>query len=198
MGIEQNQQGAYLPDKNTQWPQMTPEERSKVYGSLKETYGGRLAQLDSKTELAKKNLEDKVKADLGITAEQFWLELNNIDIRNEFKANDPKLKGMPVSMTLLLTFQEKFNPYKAERIGIKGKEKELMRFSLNYLQNAPENKTKNPHGNIDLVPIDGSVKIMQDHSSNDRWTLQILDGKQKVLFGGYLFPPEAEPSLILD
>lgn len=198
MSIEQNKQGAWLPDKDTPWPKMTPEERSKVYASLKETYGGHLAQLDATTELAKKNLEAKVKADLGISSEQFWLELNNIDIRNEFKANDPKLKGMPVSMSLLLTFQEKFNPFKAERIGIKGKEKELMLFSLDYLQNASENKSKNPHGKIDLVPKDGSIKIMQDHSSNDRWTLQILDGKQKVQFEGYLFPPEAEPSLILD
>jgi hypothetical protein len=201
MGIEQNQQGAYLPDKDTQWPKMTPEERSKVYGSLKETYGGHLSQLDAKTELAKKNLEAKVKADLGMEVDQFWRRLDETDFRNEFKANDPKLKGMPVSMALLLTFQDEGRMAQddAKVTGIRGKERELMFFCLNYLQNAPENKSKNSNGKIDLVPKDGSVKILQaDEAHDDRWMLQILDGKQKVLFEGYLFPSDFSPSTIFE
>ena len=183
MGIEQNKQGAYLPDKNTPWPKMTTEERSKVYGSLKETYGGHVAQLDSKTELAKKKLEAKVKAALGRDIDDFWDQLRGLDLMNEFKAEDPKLKGMPVSMTLLLTFQEKM----PTGIGIKAQE--LMLFCLNYLQNAPENKTKNPHGNIDLVPKNGSVKIVANENE-DRWILRIEDATKKQLFEGYLFPPD--------
>lgn len=188
MGIEQNNQGAYLPDKDTQWPKMTPEERSKVYSSLKETYGGHLSQLDAKTELAKKNLEAKVKADLGMEAEDFWGDIQNGSYECEFKANDPKLKGMPVSMTLLLAFQKGIPSEKAERIGMKGKEKELMLFCLNYLQNAPENKVKNPKGNIDFVPKDGFVKIVRDDEG--RWVLRIENSKQEPLFEGYLFPNE--------
>ena len=183
MGIEQNKQGAYLPDKNTPCPTMTTEERSKVYGSLKETYGGHVAQLDSKTELAKKKLEAKVKAALGRDIDDFWASLAGDDYSNEFKADNPKLKGMPVSMTLLLTFQEKM----PTGIGIKAQE--LMLFCLNYLQNASENKTKNPRGNIDLVPKNGSVKILWNET-NDRWMLQIQDSKNNKLFEGYLFPPD--------
>lgn len=189
MGIEQNNQGAYLPDKDTQWPKMTPEERSKVYSSLKETYGGHLSQLDAKTELAKKNLEAKVKADLGMEVDDFWDNTLNHDFTNEFKAADPKLNGMPVSMALLLTFRDKMLPGNAEAAGIKGKEKELMLFCLNYLQNAPENKAKNSKGNIDFVPKDGFVKIIGDDAT-DRWMLRIENSKREPLFEGYLFPNE--------
>lgn len=176
MGIEQNNQGAYLPDKDTQWPKMTPEERSKVYGSLKETYGGPLKRLDDQTELAKKRLEDEVKKDLGMEIDDFWQNINSLDLSNQFEASDPTLKGMPVSMALLNTF-------KGREIG---QEKYLMYFCLNYLQNAPENKAKNPHGNIDFVPKDG--KIIIDQNTDLRFTLKIQDGRNNTLFEGYLFP----------
>ncbi|MFA5793034.1 MAG: hypothetical protein WC897_04160 [Candidatus Gracilibacteria bacterium] len=187
MGIEQNKDGAYLPDKNTKWPEMATQERDKVYSSLKETYGGRLAKLDAKTELAKKRLEDKVKADLGMEVDDFWAELSGSDFRTEFKASDPRLKGMPVSQAILLTFKEQTIPGNAEKIGIKGKERELMLFCLNYLQNAPENKAKNPNGNIDYVPRNGTVKIINDEDDT-RWRLRIEDVTGTKLFEGYLFP----------
>lgn len=188
MPIEQNKDGVYLPDKNTKWPKMTPDERSQVYASLKETYGGHLAQLDSETGLAKKDLKDEVEKDLGTTLTHFWHEIlwSGEDYRNEFKADDPRLKGRPVSMALLLSFQA-ITPGVAERIGILGKEKELMFFCLNYLQNAPENKARTSHGNIDFVPKGGTIKI-DNQNRYDRWVLRIEDAKGKLLFEGYLFP----------
>jgi len=189
MGIEQNKDGAYLPDKTTKWPEMKNAERDTVYRSLKETYGGRLAQLDAKTELAKKNLEAKVKADLGMEVDEFWKKLRSEDYANEFKADDSRLKSMPVSMALLLTFKSKISTGTSEDAGLKGKERELMLFCLNYLQNAPENRAKNPHGNIDFVPKDGYVKITPN-VEEDRWMFCIEDAKRNKLFEGYLFPPD--------
>lgn len=183
MGIEQNNQGAYLPDKDTQWPKMTTEERSKVYGSLKESYGSPLKNLDAQTEQEKQKLEAEIKKSLDIEIDDFWQEIRDLDLRNRFEANDPKLKGMPVSMALLLTFQEK------ELGDFRGKEKQLMYFCLHYLQNAPENKAKNPTGNIDFVPRDGKVVIAEaDEANNFRPMLRILNKDEKVLFEGYLFP----------
>lgn len=189
MGIEKNDKGVYLPDKNTKWPEMTNEERSKVYKSLKEKDAGRLAQLDSKAEMEKKKVTDEVKKKLGMEVDDFWQQIGEQNFANEFEANDPLLKGMPVSMAILLTFKEKFFEQDLEEAGLKGKEKQLMLFCLNYLQNAPENKAKNPTSNIDFVPKNGHIKIQQNNDDL-RWELQIFDPQNKIIFAGYLFPDD--------
>ena len=176
MGIEKTPKGVYVPDKSTKWPSMKDEERSKVYKSHKEKYAGTLAEYKHERDEASESFWDSV--------------INDFQYTNEFNANDSKLKGMPVSMALLLSIRGQFDTRGGEDLGLKGKGRNMMMYCLDYLQNAPENvslrKENYPNGNIDKVPRNGFIKI--EKTAEDRWMLKIQDENHETLFAGFIFP----------
>lgn len=179
MGIEQKPDDVWVPDGQTKWPEMKDPERSQVYQSHKEKYAGTMAKY--------KNEREKARDD-------YWMTVNEeFNYANEYAAIDPKLKGMPVSMALLLAFGREFSKPLAKSKGLFGKAKSMMLYSLNYMQNAKENvalrKSKYPNGNIDTVPSDGFVKISSvGVGTIPRWQLQILDKNRNVLFAAFVLP----------
>ncbi len=186
MGIEQNKGGAWIPDKETKWPNLKEEERSKVYASHKEKYAGKLSNL-------KHEIEDDSR--------DFWEEMlygfndDDHDFSSTFEASDPKLSGMPVSGALLSVFKREANNESADMTSkgsIKGKEKDLMFYCLDFIQNSPKNialrNSDYPKGSIDKVPKDGFINIY----INDKgyWMLNIEDKDHNILSAAYLFPED--------
>lgn len=178
MGIEQNKGGAWVPDKETKWPNLKEEERSKVYSSMKEKYAGSLAS--SKRE--RDDLEHEIWDDVILGKDPAYAKTPI------YTANDPKISAAPVSSMLKLEYERIFeNDYNFTP-------KQMMFFSLDYLQNAEENQAlKNElgfSGNIDTVPADATLGFTY---YKDRWALEIKGapgskGESEVLFLGYLSP----------
>ena len=50
MGIEQKPDGAWVPDKQTKWPEMKDDERDRVYESHKDKYAGTMAKYTNERE----------------------------------------------------------------------------------------------------------------------------------------------------
>ena len=159
-------------DKPGRWPDMNEQERDKVYSSLKEVFAGKYGG-EARTELSR-NIYDEVAG-----ASKAYLT------DPPFEATDPRLKGMPVSMVMLLAFQQE--PGMTEE-----RAKNLMFYSLDYLQSQGIN--------IDLVDKGDKISVYYNKEA-ERWKLKAVKADGTERFDGFIFPerapepevPETEP-----
>ena len=146
------------------WPKMETDERNKVYKNTKEQLAHALKKEPRKA------LKQAVHTEIASRSKSY----------NYGPEKVTALGKSPVSQAML-------NAFKQEKSLGKHSAKDVMFYSLDYLQNAPENNETMQ--NIDLVEKDDSVQICLHET---RWQLRVIGSDGTVKQCGYLFPSVGE------
>jgi hypothetical protein len=141
------------------WPNMSDKQRDEVYETHREALAG-----DLKT----------MRETLGTT---IWDEVASADKNYEIKKT-----GRTISKVMLEAFEKEKG-----KLGKDRSARDVMFYSLDYLQNGEENQGRTD--NIDLVEKDDDIEI---YKVEGRWKLKLTEADGNVRIDGFLFPPKLE------